>query len=156
MRTLISLCLVAVPAFAQDTSIFPDKTTRDARQVSPDLITEETRAFLKAKMKGHNKDMRDLSIAVATVKMSEVQRLAQGVANMPRLDPAGGPAAKLPARFFELQDLLRKTAQDLADAGKANDMTVSLAKYQELIGHCVVCHATFKAQVQKPQDNKKK
>ncbi len=148
MRLLLVLALLAAPAFAQG-SIFPDKATNDAaRKLEPDVLSEESKLFLKGKMKGHNKDMRDLSIAVAIVKMSEIERLAQGIANSPRLDPKIAQSAKLPQRFFELQELMRKTAQELSDAGKANDMVGSLEKYQQLMGHCVTCHAAFKAQVQ--------
>jgi|GEM_PF-4364573 hypothetical protein len=149
MRTLLLLAAVfAAPAFAQG-SIFPDKATKDAaKKLEPQVLADETRLFLKGKMKGHNKEMRDLTIAVATAKLSEVQRLAQGLANAPRLDRSMGQSAKLPERFFELQDLLKKTSQELSDAGKANDMNASVEKFQTLITHCVACHASFKAQVQ--------
>ena len=43
------------------------------------------------------------------MKLSEVQRLALDIANEPRLDPSAGAAEKLPPRFFELQDVLKKT-----------------------------------------------
>jgi hypothetical protein len=148
MRTVLLLSLLAVPAFAQG-SIFPDKATQDAaRKLEPDVVSDEARAFLKGKMKGHNKDMRDLSIAVAIAKSSEVQRLAQGLANMPRLDRAAAASVKLPERFFELQDQLRKTAQELSDAGKAEDVKLSVEKYQALVAQCVSCHLSYKAQVQ--------
>lgn len=149
MRSLILIPLVvAAHAFAQG-SIFPDKATKDAaRKLEPEVVSDEARAFLKGKMKGHNKDMRDLSIAVAIAKTSEVQRLAQGLANMPRLDRTAASGAKLPERFFDLQDQLRKTAQELSDAGKAGDVPLSVEKYQALIAQCVTCHTSYKAQVQ--------
>ncbi|MFO0593891.1 MAG: hypothetical protein U0228_01265 [Myxococcaceae bacterium] len=151
MRTaLLTLLTLAAPALAQE-SIFPTKSEKDAaKQLEPEVLSNENKAFLKGKMKNHIKDMKDLSIAVATVKLKEVERLAQGIANAPRLDRNMGEASKLPTRFFDLQDELKKKAQTLADAGKANDMNASLAGYQDLISTCVMCHATFKAQIEGP------
>jgi hypothetical protein len=147
MRTLFLLALVAVPALAQN-SIYPDESSKKAaRQLEPESLSAESKAFLKGKMKSHIKDMRDLSIAVALVNLSEVQRLAQGIANAPRLDSAMGPASQLPSLFFDMQNQLRKTAQELSDAGKAGDMNGSIEKYQSLIAQCAACHATFKAQL---------
>lgn len=148
MRALLLLAVFAAPAFAQG-SIFPDEATKKAaRLLEPGAISEENRDFLRSKMKDHSKEMKDLSVSVATVKLADVQRLAQAMANEPRLDRAVGPAAKLPARFFELQDLLRKTSQELADTAKANDMSATSLKYHQVVELCVSCHASFKAQVQ--------
>lgn len=145
MRTLLALVIVvAASSFAQG-SIFPDeKTKKAAKQLEPANVSEESRAFLKTKMKNHNKEMKELSIAVATVKLTEVQRLAQDIANQPRLDATTGPAAKLPPRFFELQEELKTNAQALADAAKANEMSNSEAKYAQVMGTCMACHAAFK------------
>jgi hypothetical protein len=122
MRTPLLATLVAalaLPAFAQE-SIFPNKATvKAAKQLEPETLSTESKAFLKGKMKSHIKDMKDLSIAVAILKAAEVQRLAQGIANAPRLDKSMGESSKLPDRFFELQDELKKNAQAVSDAGKA-------------------------------------
>jgi hypothetical protein len=150
MRTPLLATLVAalaLPAFAQE-SIFPNKATvKAAKQLEPETLSTESKAFLKGKMKSHIKDMKDLSIAVAILKAAEVQRLAQGIANAPRLDKSMGESSKLPDRFFELQDELKKNAQAVSDAGKANDTNAMLSTYQELIGTCVSCHASFRLQV---------
>lgn len=147
MRSLLLVTLFAVPAFAQG-SVFPDQATKDAaRKFEPEKVSEESRAFLKSKMKSHIKDMKDLSIAVATIRATEVQRLAQGIANQPRLDKTTAEANQLPVRFFELQDELKKNAQTLSDAGKANSMDGMLSGYQNLVSTCMQCHAAFKAQV---------
>ncbi len=149
MRTFFLIALLAAPAFAQG-SIFPDKASKKvARQFKPEVLSDDMRAFLNVRMKNHNKDMKDLSVAVVMVKMGDVQRLSQDIANEPRLDRAVGLATKLPPRFFELQDQLRKSAQELADAGKEEDAVLILEKYQEVVGHCVSCHATFLDQVKK-------
>ena len=87
-------------------------------------------------------------MAVATVRLGEVQRLAQDIANEARLDPSVGGAAKLPPRFFELQEEGKKKAQALSDAAKANEMSGTLENYSAVIENCMACHAAFKAQVQ--------
>lgn len=152
MRTILLLAaLVAVPAFAQG-SIFPDKATKKmARQLEASTVSEDVRAFLKLKMKNHAKEMKDLSVAVATVNLEEASQLAQDIANQPRLDPSVGAAVKLPPRFFELQALEKKSAQELAYAAKANEMSGTLEKYGQLVEHCMACHAAFKTKGEKKQ-----
>jgi hypothetical protein len=148
MRTILLLAVLAAPAFAQG-SIFPDKNAKTAaKQLEASAINEDVRAFLKLKMKAHAKEMKELSVAVATVRLGEVQRLAQDIANEARLDSSVGPAAKLPPRFFELQEEGKKRAQALSDAAKANEMSGSLEKYGQVVENCMACHAAFKAQVQ--------
>lgn len=150
MRTLLLMAALAVaaPAFAQG-SIFPDKDTKKAaRQLAPSAIAEDLRPFLRGKMKNHAKEMKDLSLAVSIVDLEKAARLSQAIASEPRLDPAVGPATRLPVRFFELQDELRKRAQALADAARANEMTGTHEKYAALVENCMACHAAFKAQIQ--------
>lgn len=150
MRSFLLVLCVAVSgsALAQG-SIFPDQATKDAaRKFTAENVSEGSRVFLKSKMKNHIKDMKELSIAVATIRAAEVQRLAQGIANTPRLDKNTGAANQLPDRFFELQEELKKNAQALSDAGKDNNMDGMLTGYQNLVSTCMQCHAAFKAQVE--------
>ena len=146
MRTLLAILtfVAASAAFAQG-SVFPDANTRKAAaQLEPANVSQEARAFLKTKMKNHGKEMKDLSVAVATVNLAQVQKLAQDIANQPRLDSSTGPAAKLPPRFFELQDELRTNAQGLADSAKAGEMSGTHAKFSAVMENCMACHAAFK------------
>ncbi len=146
MRTLLLVAALAAPAFAQG-SIFPDKNTQNAaRQLDPKAVSFEARAFLKLKMKAHAKEAQQLALAVALVRLPEVARLAQDIALEPRLDPAAGSAAKLPPRFFELQDELRKRATALSEAAKANEMSGTLERYSALVENCMACHAAFNPQ----------
>ena len=146
-KILLLAALVAAPAFAQG-SIFPDKATRKAaRQLEAVTISEDVRAFLKGKMKEHGRQVKELSVALATLRFGEVQRLAQDIANEPRIDASVGPAMKLPPRFFELQEEMKKKAQALSDAAKADQMSGSLEKYTLVVEGCMACHAAFKAQV---------
>lgn len=144
MRTILLVSLAAAPVFAQS-SIFPDANTKKAaRQLELANVSEESRAFIKSKMKNHGKELRELSIAVATVRLNDVQRLAQGMANEPRLDSSSGPAMKLPPRFFELQDELRKNAQALADSAKEKELSATEQNFSQVIGNCMACHAAFR------------
>jgi cytochrome c556 len=142
MRSMILCIAIASTAFAQE-SIFPTKAQKQmARHLEPATVTEESRAFLKTKMKHHAKEMKDLSVAVATVKPDDVKRLAQFIADEARLDPAVGPATKLPKRFFELQEAQKKIAGELAATG--DDLQAMQDKYGQLVEQCVACHAAFK------------
>ena len=145
---VIAFVVVSLPVAAED-AVPEVEIGKIPKQLEAETLTDASRAFLKMKMKNHVKDMKELSIAVAIMKMSEVQRLAQNVANAPRLDPVVGPAAQLPTRFFDLQNELKKNAQALSDAGKANDANTVLAEYKTLITTCTTCHLSFKAQVEK-------
>ncbi len=149
MRALLLIAALAVPAFAQG-SIFPDKNLKKAaRQLEPSAISEDARALLEQKMKNHATEAEKLSLAVATVRLAEVQRLAKDISLEPRLDPAAGAAVKLPARFFELQDELKKRAEALSNAAAQNEQSGTLERYGQLIENCMACHAAFSQQVEK-------
>ena len=141
---LLLVAALAVPAFAQG-SIFPDTNTKKAaKQLEWANVSEESKAFLKSKMKNHGNSMQDLSIAVATLRLPEVQRLAQDIANQPRLDSKSGPAMKLPPMFFELQDDLRKNAQALSDGANAKETSVIHERFSAVVENCMTCHVAFK------------
>lgn len=149
MRHLLAAAglLLASSALAQD-SIFPSKEQKEmARHIDPAAITDESRRFLKGKMKNHSKELRDLSLAVATLDFPKAGRLSQELANQPRLDPAAGPSSKLPEGFFALQNLLKQYAQNMADAARAGEADKLVDQYQYAITVCAACHASFMLQV---------
>lgn len=149
MRALFLIAALAVPAFAQG-SIFPDKNLKKAaRQLEPSTISEDARALLKLKMKSHAKEAEKLSLAVATVRLAEVQRLAKDISLEPRLDPAAGAAVKLPPRFFELQDELKTRATALSEAAGDGQLSGTLERYGQLVENCMACHAAFIHQLEK-------
>lgn len=149
MRALFLIAALAVPAFAQG-SIFPDKNLKKAaRQLEPSTISQDARALLKLKMKSHAKEAEKLSLAVATVRLAEVQRLAKDISLEPRLDPAAGAAVKLPPRFFELQDELKTRATALSDAAGDGQLSGTLERYGQLVENCMACHAAFIHQLEK-------
>ncbi len=139
--TLVFLCLSHV-SLAQ--SVFPTKTELDlARKLDPAAVSVDAKKFLKSKMKGHAKDMKDLSVAVATVNYAASAKTAQLVATQPRLDPAAGKAVNLPENFFALQDILKRSAQGLADSAKEENFDQVMERYQYVVAVCAVCHVTF-------------
>lgn len=147
MRTRLLLLAVAslVPtaALAQG-SVFPSTEQKKvARLLQPDEVSAEAHKFLKGQMKNHAKEMSQLSLATATLKYEQVKKLATGISNDPRLDPATAQASKLPKGFFDLQDYLKKRALALAEVADAKDPDSLAASYEDLVVTCMACHWAF-------------
>lgn len=133
------LCLTALVAAAQE-SVFPSKEEKKmARILEPQEVTVEVKAFLKLKMKAHNKDMRDLVLAVATLKYDEAKRFAQGIANSPRLAEENVPA---PA-FKTLQDTLKKDASAVVAACEKKSPDELATAFDSMIATCMSCHNAY-------------
>lgn len=144
MRTLILISLSLSQAALAQTNVFPTKEELElARKLDPAAVSVDAKKFLKAKMKDHAKDMKDLSVAVATVNYANAAKAAQLVANQPRLDPAAAKAVSLPPTFFSMQDLLRRSAQGLADSAKEGNFDRTVEQYQYVVAVCAVCHVLF-------------
>lgn len=74
--TVVAILTLAPVAFAQG-SIFPSKQERQlAKYLSPEVVSQENRKFLKGKMKAHGKDLRELSMAVATLNFAQAAKYA--------------------------------------------------------------------------------
>ncbi|MCU0698318.1 MAG: cytochrome c, partial [Myxococcaceae bacterium] len=145
MRRLVfvAVSLASLSTFAQE-SVFPSKEEKQmARMLEPQQMSADVKAFIKGKMKAHNKDMKDLVLAVATLKYDECRRYAQGIANAPRLDKAAGQSLELPDAFFTLQDGLRKQATALVAACEAKKPDELLSSYNQMMGTCMSCHNAF-------------
>ncbi|MEW5742242.1 MAG: hypothetical protein AB1938_25220 [Myxococcota bacterium] len=141
--TFATFAALASTALAQG-SIFPSKQQRElAKHLSPDEVSQENRKFLKGKMKAHGKDLRELSMAVATLKYAQAAKYAQGIANQPRLDPATPGADKLPPSYFALQDNLKKLATELVTIANEKDDQELITAYAHLIQTCASCHHAF-------------
>ncbi|MDX2010367.1 MAG: cytochrome c [Myxococcaceae bacterium] len=140
---LVVVSLLSLSAFAQE-SVFPSKEEKEmARMLEPQQMSADVKAFIKGKMKAHNKDMKDLVLAVATLKYDECRKYAQGIANAPRLDKASGQSLDLPEAFFSLQDGLRKQATALVAACEAKKPDELLSAYNQMMGTCMSCHNAF-------------
>lgn len=125
-------------------SVFPSKQQREmAKRLDPGEVSAEARSFLKGKMRAHGKDVRELSMAVATLKYAQVKKHAQTIANQPRLDPSQGKAAALPASYFALQDSLKKLAEELVTIADEQDGEELVTAYAHLVQTCASCHHAF-------------
>jgi len=135
--------LVPTVTLAQG-SVFPSPDQKKvSRLLQPEEVSAEAHKFLKGQMKNHAKEMNQLSIATATLKYEQVKKLATAISNDPRLDPATGPASKLPKGFFDLQDYLKKRALNLAEVADAKDPDALAASYEDLVVTCMACHWAF-------------
>lgn len=140
---LLGLCLVSLDALAQG-SIFPSKEEKAmAAKLDPATVSDESRKFLKGKMKNHMKDAKELAIAVSTLKYDRVTKLALDIEVQPRLDPASGPAMKLPPGFFSLQDMLKRNAHTLGETARTQDIDATFEAYTNVVATCMACHAAF-------------
>ena len=145
MRLLSLLATVtSVTALAQPGSVFPSKEEKEmARLLEPQTVSSDVKSFLKGKMKSHNKDMRDLVLAIATLKYDEAKRLSQSIATAPRLDKASGASVDLPPAYFTLQDTLKKQAEAISTACDAKNPEDLAATFSAMMRTCVSCHNAY-------------
>jgi cytochrome c556 len=140
MRWLVTvICFTSVVVAAQE-SVFPSKEEKKmAKLLEPQEVSADVKAFLKLKMKAHNKDMRDLVLAVATLKYDEAKRYAQGIANSPRLADENTPA---PA-FKTLQDSLKRDATAIVAACEKKNPDELATAFDSMIATCMSCHNAY-------------
>ncbi len=113
----------------------------------PAYLPAAARELLVDRMKDHRADMSALTFAVVLLDKANAERLARAIAQSPRIArPTDAPDelnSLLPPRFFELQDQLRRRAEDLATAAKSGDDAAMAKAYGALSETCVACHATY-------------
>lgn len=140
----LALAVTLAPSARAQGSIFPSKQQRTmARHLEPSVVSTEARAFLRGKMKAHRKDLRELSMAVATLNYAEARRFAQGIANQPRLDESVKGADVLPADYFVLQDNLKQLAGELVAVADEQDDQQLVNAYARVVQACASCHHAF-------------
>jgi hypothetical protein len=104
--------------------------------------------MLRARMQRHATQADGLLRATLLLDRCTVQRLAQEIAEEPRLSRPSAAApellnTQLPSRFFDLQDQLYDTAKSLANFAAAGDDDAMARTYGQLAGTCVSCHAVY-------------
>ncbi len=114
----------------------------------PEWLPSEAREMLSARMQRHGEEMMLLLVSVMTLSHEDTQQLAEEVAAEPRLGrPNPGEKdtinARLPARFFDLQDQLRERANAVAAAAVAKDDGRIVRAYGQLAETCVSCHTVY-------------
>ncbi|HEY0883060.1 MAG TPA: cytochrome c [Archangium sp.] len=114
----------------------------------PRWLPEEARALLSDRMERHGEDMTFLLPSVVLLNYRWAEGLTERIAAEPRLARAGeGDAdslnARLPKRFFELQDEVRARAREVSAAAQARDDARLARTFGELTQTCVACHALY-------------
>lgn len=125
----------------------PAPTVRKGLE-APGYLGPLARGLLKQRMARHGRDMLALTQAVIFLDREATQRLAQTIAEEPRLTrPIAGGAddlnTALPERFFVLQDELRSRAKALVEVSRTKDDASLAARFGELTQTCVSCHSTY-------------
>lgn len=106
------------------------------------------RSLLSQRMEGHAVSATELLWAVVFLEHEETARIARDLAEEPRIArPLPGVTdelnARLPPRFFELQDGFAKRAAALADAADEGDGDEVATRYGELTRACIACHTAY-------------
>ncbi len=124
--------------------------TPPKRLAPPESLPGVAREILRARMVSHTQDMGALMSAIMVLEYDEIQTRAQAIAGDANLArPLTGDATELnsllPAKFFDLQDALKRQAGILADAARRTDALGVANAYGALSETCVQCHATYRA-----------
>jgi len=114
----------------------------------PDRIPPVLASLLEARMVGHGDDLEWLLANVLMLNRENVEIWATGLAKTPLIArPTGADNdtlnAQLPARFFDLQDDLKKAATDLATAAHGHDDRAMSKAFGRLTETCVACHSVY-------------
>ncbi len=114
----------------------------------PQYLPEAARALLHTRMQHHGATMTELLARVVLLDFEGTQRAAREIAQEPRLArPTSMDAtqlnARLPERFFVLQDQLRERAAKLDSAAAAHDPARLASAYGQLTETCVACHSVY-------------
>lgn len=141
-RPIVLLMLTLSCAHAEPT---PPK---EPGLAEPTWLPEEARALLSSRMERHGEDMTFLLPSVVLLNYRWAEGLTERIAAEPRLArPGVGDAdslnARLPKRFFELQDEVKARALEVSAAAQARDEARLARTFGELTQTCVACHALY-------------
>jgi hypothetical protein len=152
-RLVVLVALGVLPLGCASAGARPGPVQDPARAEAPALpepawLPMEARQLLSTRMQRHGDDLTLLLPSVVLLDHRWVEKLTESIASEPRLARAGaGDAdtlnARLPARFFELQDLMRTRAKAVAEAARAKDDVRMGTAFGELTQTCVTCHALY-------------
>lgn len=115
---------------------------------APAYLPEPARALLRSRMARHRDYAALLSSSALNLAYAEVEVAAGEIAGEPQLarpspDERDTLNARLPARFFDLQDALVAQAKELRSAAEAKDGPRMARAYGQLSETCVACHAAY-------------
>jgi hypothetical protein len=134
----LTCALLAAPALAKAPDHLPE----------PGYLPPNARALLHADMQRHATQMSALASSALLLDFDNVAATARAVASEPRIArPTTHDAtllnARLPERFFVLQDQLYAQASQLAAAAEARDAAAATSAYGAMAATCMACHASY-------------
>ncbi len=151
--TLTLILLLAVGAMTYE-FIFSGKTapSSDGRQAlllepaERNLVLGEMRAFLSS--------VQRITAAVGQADMKEIAKAARHVGAAAQQAVPGSLVGKLPLEFKKLGfDTHRKFDQLAMDADDLGDPGHSLEQLSQLMQNCVACHAAYRIDSVKPEND---
>jgi hypothetical protein len=108
-------------------------------------LPDAARAALATEMRAHATAAQHLVANVTMLDWVETAAAAESLLTAPQVRPSagGGAAAKLPERFFVLQDELRRHVETVAQAAKAHDAEQLADSFAAAAKTCVRCHDAY-------------
>jgi hypothetical protein len=108
-------------------------------------LPDAARAALATEMRAHAQAAQQLVTDVTVLDWGATASAAEALLAAPRVTPStgGGAAAKLPERFFALQDELRRHAQAVARTARAHDAEGLAEAFAGAATTCVRCHDAY-------------
>jgi cytochrome c556 len=136
----LACSVLAQPAWAKAPAHLPE----------PGYLPPTARALLHADMQRHAAQMSTLMSSALLLDFETLGSVARAIAAEPRIArPTTHDAtelnARLPERFFALQDRLHAEASRLAAAADARDAAAASSAYGALEETCMACHASYLA-----------
>lgn len=125
------------------------RRAEEARRLPvPGYLPPTARALLDSQMQLHGHQMAELGWRVVRLDYRGVAELARDLAAGSMLARPIEPDATqlnaaLPVQFFELQDELKASARELAEAAGRNDGRRLASAYSNLSRTCVACHLVY-------------
>lgn len=127
----------------------PDPTPQGRRVLTRQDLPAAVREFLRDRMARHGDSMETLLWATLNlqhtliIQHSEWVAAETGIPRPPQADASDPINQVLPARFFELQDDLRRYAGELGRAAQRRDDEGIARAYGQLATTCIRCHGLY-------------
>jgi hypothetical protein len=108
-------------------------------------LPDAARAALATEMRAHAQAAQQLVSHVTVLDWTATATAAEALLAAPRVTPSagGGAAARLPERFYALQDELRRHAQAVGIAARAHDAEGLADAFAAAAKTCVRCHDAY-------------
>lgn len=155
-RVMITLVLVAAVSGCAKNSTqegakpeVPAAAARERPRLERDEpLPELARDLLRKNMMEHGDDMEALLWAALMLDHPSTEAIARQILAEPRMSrptPAAGETLNdwLPERFFELQDRMYESAEELQRAAARKDDLGTASAYARLAETCVTCHSVY-------------